>query len=93
MQRPPFTGQQAYVGQQRYMGPRPQYRPIFHSREQGWVAWAMENKFVMIILLLLFVIIVVPWLICDVLGLKPICTIISGIFGLFGSIFKLVGLN
>lgn len=72
---------------------RPSYRPMFHKNEQGWISWLMENKIVMIILLIIFIIVVIPWLVCDVLGLKPICTIISGIFKLLGSFLKLIGLN
>jgi hypothetical protein len=58
--------------------------------KQGWIAWAMQNRFVMIILLLLFIIIVVPWLVCDVLGLQFLCDIISGIFNVIKKIFSFI---
>ena len=64
-----------------------------NSSISSWIGWAMKNKIVMIIVLLLVVIFVVPWLICDVLGLKPICTIISGIVSFISTIFKFVGLG
>ncbi len=72
---------------------RPIYRPIYHRAEQGWISWLMHNRIVMIIILILFVIIVVPWLVCDVMGLKPICTIISGLVKAVAWIFNLIGLN
>jgi len=62
-----------------------------HQSSQGWIAWAMQNRIVMIIILVLFVIIVVPWLICDVLGLSFICDIINGIVYLIKKIFGLIG--
>lgn len=56
----------------------------------GWIAWIMQNRFVMIILLILFIIIVVPWLVCDVLGLRFICDIISGVFNVIKKIFSFI---
>ena len=68
------------------------HKHMHHYHEQGWIAWIMQNRLMMIILLILFVIIVVPWLICDVLGLRFICDIISGIFSLIKKIFGLFNL-
>jgi hypothetical protein len=62
------------------------------SGGQGWISWLMQNRLVLIIVLILFVIIVIPWLVCDVLGLKPLCSIISGIFNLISKLFSSVGL-
>ncbi len=71
---------------------RPRYQPIYHHKEQGWISWAMSNRFVIIIITILFLIVLGPWLFCDVLGFSSICSIISGIFNLIAKIFHLVGL-
>jgi hypothetical protein len=71
---------------------RPYYKPIYHPREQGWIQWIMANRFVMIIILIVFLIVIGPWLFCDVLGFQSICSILSGIFSLIAKIFHLVGL-
>jgi len=71
---------------------RPTYRPIYHHREQSWLQWIMANRFVLIIVLVLFLILVGPWLFCDVLGFKSICSIISGFFNLIAKLFHLIGL-
>lgn len=71
---------------------RPHHRPIYHTREQGWLQWMMANRFVMIIILIVFLLVVGPWLFCDFLGFTSICSIISGIFSLIAKIFHLVGL-
>ena len=89
MQPPPLIRQPATYQNQSF---RPRYRPIYHHKEQGWIQWMMANRFVMIIVLILFLIIVGPWLFCDVLGFNSLCSIISGIFSLIAKIFHLVGL-
>lgn len=68
------------------------YRPVYHTREQGWLQWIIANRFVMIIILIIFLLVVGPWLFCDFLGFTSICSIISGIFSLIAKIFHLVGL-
>lgn len=68
------------------------YRPIYHHREQGWISWIFANRFVLIIVMLILLIVVGPWLFCDVLGFNSICSIISGIFSFIAKIFNLVGL-
>lgn len=70
----------------------PRYRYVYHHAEQGWISWIFANRFVMIIVFILFLILLGPWLFCDVLGLQSICTILSGILNLIAKLFKLIGL-
>lgn len=70
--------------------PLKRHRPFHH--EQGWLSWIIANRFVMIIILIVLLLLIGPWLFCDVLGFNSICSIVSGIFSLIAKIFRLVGL-
>ena len=59
-------------------------------KEQSWIRWIMANRFVLIIAMIAFLVLVGPWLFCDVLGFSSICSIVSGIFSLVSGIFSLI---
>jgi hypothetical protein len=58
----------------------------------GVIGWLLSNRLVLIILLILFIIFVVPWLVCDVMGLKFICTILSAVSTIISKVLGLFGL-